>query len=103
MLPLATTGTLRTAVAGRVADVGWKDADGAEPASIVIVAHSADLLPQTWCAHIHDHTPQSIRADAGVKAGQGIGYEGDTAHSTGARPHRVVCRNGPTLDPRLFM
>ena len=92
---------VRAAAAGRVAYVGWNYADGADPAWIVIIAHSSNL--ETWYAHMQDRTPRGIRTGARVKAGQVIGYEGNTGRSTGAHLHWAVRRNGTFVNPRLFL
>ena len=81
--------------------IGWNYADGADPAWIVIIAHSDTL--QTWYAHLQARYPGGIHAGSVVKQGQVIGYEGDTGHSTGAHLHWAVMFNGNFADPRLFL
>ncbi|HLO34829.1 MAG TPA: peptidoglycan DD-metalloendopeptidase family protein, partial [Candidatus Deferrimicrobium sp.] len=84
---------------GRVVYCGWNYADGADPAWIVIIAHSQSL--QTWYAHMQPNCP----APAGntVHAGQVIGHEGNTGHSTGAHLHWAVMFNSSFANPRLFL
>ncbi len=84
--------------AGRVVYVGWNYADGADPAWIVIIAHSQSLT--TWYAHMQSR--YKVRAGQSVSAGQVIGYEGNTGHSTGAHLHWMVELNGEFVNPRLF-
>ena len=86
---------------GTVVYIGWNYADGADPAWIVIIAHSDTL--QTWYAHLQARYPGGIHAGSVVKQGQVIGYEGDTGHSTGAHLHWAVMFNGNFADPRLFL
>ena len=62
--------------------IGWNYADGADPAWIVIIAHSSNLT--TWYAHMQPRYP--VRAGQVVSKGQVIGYEGSTGHSTGRPP-----------------
>ena len=99
---VAPEGTkVRASGAGVVAYIGWNYADGADPAWIVIVAHSEDL--QTWYAHMRPAYPGGIKAGSKVKAGQVIGYEGNTGHSTGAHLHWAVRFKGNFVNPRLFL
>ena len=89
---------IKAAAAGRIGYIGWNFADGADPAWIVIVAHSSNL--QTWYAHMQPKYP--VRAGQVVKKGQVIGYEGSTGRSTGAHLHWMVDYNGSFVNPRLF-
>jgi murein DD-endopeptidase MepM/ murein hydrolase activator NlpD len=89
---------VRSAAAGRVVYVGWNYADGADPAFIVIVAHSSNLT--TWYAHLQSRYP--VRAGQYVAKGQVVGYEGNTGRSTGAHLHWMVQLNGEFVNPRLF-
>ena len=84
-----------------VAYIGWNYADGPDPAWIVIIAHSSGL--QTWYAHMTADYPGNIRQGSQVKAGQVIGHEGNTGHSTGAHLHWAVMLNGDFVNPRLFL
>jgi murein DD-endopeptidase MepM/ murein hydrolase activator NlpD len=97
---VAAYGTaVRASGDGKVVYCGWNYADGADPAWIVIIAHSQAL--ETWYAHM---TP-SCPAGAGVSVHQGqiIGHEGNTGHSTGAHLHWAVRFNGSFVNPRLFL
>ena len=89
---------VRASGAGRVVYIGWNYADGADPAWIVIIAHSSNLT--TWYAHMQARYP--VRAGQVVSKGQVIGYEGNTGHSTGAHLHWMVQLNGDFVNPRLF-
>jgi murein DD-endopeptidase MepM/ murein hydrolase activator NlpD len=89
---------VRSSGAGRVVYIGWNYADGADPAWIVIIAHSSNLT--TWYAHLQARYP--VRAGQVVAKGQVIGYEGNTGHSTGAHLHWMVQLNGDFVNPRLF-
>jgi murein DD-endopeptidase MepM/ murein hydrolase activator NlpD len=84
---------------GRVVYCGWNYADGADPAWIVIIAHSQQL--ETWYAHMVPNCP--VRAGGSVKAGTVIGHEGNTGHSTGAHLHWAVRFKGNFVNPRLFL
>jgi murein DD-endopeptidase MepM/ murein hydrolase activator NlpD len=84
---------------GVVAYCNWNYADGTDPAWIVIIAHSTGL--ETWYAHLQPRCP--ARQGAHVEAGQTIGYEGNTGHSTGAHLHWAVRLNGNFVNPRLFL
>jgi murein DD-endopeptidase MepM/ murein hydrolase activator NlpD len=90
---------VRASGAGRVAYIGWNWADGADPAWIVIIAHSGSL--ETWYAHMQPRYPVSL--GEWVNAGEVVGYEGNTGHSTGAHLHWAVRRNGVFVNPRLFL
>lgn len=89
---------VRASGAGRVVYIGWNYADGADPAWIVIIAHSSELI--TWYAHLQPKYP--VRAGQVVSKGEVIGYEGNTGHSTGAHLHWMVEFRGSFVNPRLF-
>jgi murein DD-endopeptidase MepM/ murein hydrolase activator NlpD len=84
---------------GVVAYCNWNYADGADPAWIVIIAHSTGL--ETWYAHLQPRCPAAQGTH--VRAGQTIGYEGNTGHSTGAHLHWAVRLNQNFVNPRLFL
>lgn len=84
---------------GQVVYCGWNYADGVDPAWIVIIAHSGSL--QTWYAHMIPGCP--FPTGTSVQAGQVIGHEGDTGHSTGAHLHWAVMLNSTFVNPRLFL
>jgi murein DD-endopeptidase MepM/ murein hydrolase activator NlpD len=86
---------------GVVEYVGWNYADGYDPAWIVIIAHSASL--QTWYAHMQPLFPNGIHQGSPVSAGEVIGFEGLTGHTTGAHLHWAVMLNGQFVNPRLFL
>jgi murein DD-endopeptidase MepM/ murein hydrolase activator NlpD len=92
---------VRAAGDGTIVYIGWNYADGADPAWIVIIAHSASL--QTWYAHMSPSHPNGISTGSSVSKGQVIGYEGSTGHSTGAHLHWAVMLNGDFVNPRLFL
>jgi len=89
---------IHAAGAGRVVYCGWNYPDGADPAWIVIIAHSSALT--TWYAHMTPGCP--ARTGSWVTRGQVIGHEGNTGHSTGAHLHWMVQFNGSFANPRLF-
>ncbi len=84
---------------GVVAYCGWNYADGADPAWIVIIAHSQGL--QTWYAHMSPSCPAP--AGSSVNKGSLIGHEGNTGHSTGAHLHWGVVPQRDFVNPRLFL
>ena len=90
---------VKAAAAGTVVYVGWNWADGADPAWIVVIAHSGSL--KTWYAHMQPKRPVAVGQS--VKKGQVIGYEGSTGNSTGAHLHWMVELNGNFVNPRLFL
>jgi murein DD-endopeptidase MepM/ murein hydrolase activator NlpD len=92
---------VRASGAGTVVYIGWNYADGADPAWIVVIAHSSSL--QTWYAHMLPRYPNGIRSGSRIRAGQIIGYEGNTGHSTGAHLHWAVMYRGSFVNPRLFL
>jgi murein DD-endopeptidase MepM/ murein hydrolase activator NlpD len=99
---VAAYGTkVRASGDGVIAYIGWNYADGADPAWIVIIAHSSGL--QTWYAHMQPKYPGGISQGSHVSAGQVIGYEGNTGHSTGAHLHWAVMLDGTFVNPRLFL
>ena len=99
---VARSGTpVKASGSGTVVYIGWNYADGADPAWIVIIAHSEGL--QTWYAHMKPRYPGGIGAGSHVERGQVIGFEGNTGHSTGAHLHWAVMFNGDFANPRLFL
>jgi murein DD-endopeptidase MepM/ murein hydrolase activator NlpD len=86
---------------GTVVFVGYNPYDAPPRAWIVIIAHSAGL--QTWYAHMSPKAPAGISYGAQVKAGQVVGYEASTGHSTGCHLHWAVRLNGTFANPRLFV
>jgi murein DD-endopeptidase MepM/ murein hydrolase activator NlpD len=90
---------VRSSGDGKVVYCGWNYADGADPAWIVIIAHSQAL--ETWYAHMTPSCPAG--AGTTVHQGQIIGHEGNTGHSTGAHLHWAVRFNGDFVNPRLFL
>jgi len=84
---------------GSVVYCGWNYADGADPAWIVIIAHSQSL--ETWYAHMVPNCP--VGQGGSVREGQVIGHEGNTGHSTGAHLHWAVRFNNEFVNPRLFL
>ena len=65
----------------------------------MIIAHSQSL--ETWYAHLQPSCP--VNAGGSVRAGQTIGHEGNTGHSTGAHLHWAVRFNNEFANPRLFL
>ena len=99
---VAPQGTpVKSAGEGVIVYIGWNYADGADPAWIVIVAHSDSM--QTWYAHLQARYPGGLHAGSVVRQGQIIGYEGNTGHSTGAHLHWAVMFHGNFANPRLFL
>ena len=93
---------IKAAGSGQVAYIGWNYADGADPAWIVIIAHSSNL--QTWYAHMKAKSyPGGIRQGSTVQTGQVIGYEGNTGRSTGCHLHWMVVQDGTYKNPRFFV
>ncbi len=90
---------VKAAAAGTVVYVGWNWADGADPAWIVVIAHSGSL--RTWYAHMQPKRPVSVGQS--VKKGQVIGYEGATGHATGPHLHWMVEQNHNFVNPRKFL
>ncbi|HEY7331505.1 MAG TPA: peptidoglycan DD-metalloendopeptidase family protein [Candidatus Limnocylindria bacterium] len=90
---------VRAAAKGTVVYIGWNWADGADPAWIVVIAHSSSL--KTWYAHMQPKRP--VEVGEVVSKGQVIGYEGNTGNSTGAHLHWMVERNGDFVNPRAFL
>ena len=92
---------VRAAGPGTIVYVGWNYADGWDPAWIVIIAHSDNL--QTWYAHMQPTYPPGISVGSAVRAGQILGYEGNTGKSTGPHLHWMARINGTFVNPRLFV
>ena len=57
---------------------------------------------QTWYAHMQPKYPGNISEGSHVSAGQVIGYEGNTGHSTGAHLHWAVRLNDDIRQPEAL-
>jgi murein DD-endopeptidase MepM/ murein hydrolase activator NlpD len=77
------------------------DIDQSDPAWIVIIGHSDDL--QTYYAHLKPKEYRTVKAGLKVKAGQVIGYMGNSGKSTGEHLHWGVQYLGEFVNPRLFL
>jgi murein DD-endopeptidase MepM/ murein hydrolase activator NlpD len=87
---------------GVVVFVGYNPWDPpGDRAWIVILAHSADLV--TWYAHMQPKKPSGIYQGAHVRAGDVVGWEGNTGNSTGAHLHWAVQYKDDWTNPRLFL
>ncbi len=87
--------------AGVVVFVGYNPYDAAPQAWLVIVAHSTSIV--TWYAHMTARAPSGIYVGASVAAGQLVGTENTTGHSSGCHLHWAVRVNGVFTNPRLFL
>jgi murein DD-endopeptidase MepM/ murein hydrolase activator NlpD len=87
--------------AGVVVFVGYNPYDAPPKAWIVIIAHSTNLV--TWYGHMTPKAPHGIRVGARVAAGQLVGTENTTGHSTGCHLHWAVRVGGIFMNPRLFV
>ena len=67
----------------------------------MIIAHSTSM--ETWYAHMPPRHRPGSSSGASVAAGQVIGYEDTTGHSTGCHLHWAVRVNGTFVNPRLFL
>jgi murein DD-endopeptidase MepM/ murein hydrolase activator NlpD len=92
---------VRAAGAGVVVFVGYNPYDAPPQAWLVIVAHSTSMV--TWYAHMTGRAPAGIYVGAQVAAGQLVGTENTTGHSTGCHLHWAVRVNGVFMNPRLFV
>ena len=92
---------IRAAGGGTVVFVGYNPYDAPPRAWIVIIAHSTSL--NTWYAHMKAKPPPGIKVGAHVDAGQLVGWEASTGHSTGCHLHWAVRQGGKFVNPRLFV
>jgi murein DD-endopeptidase MepM/ murein hydrolase activator NlpD len=86
---------------GVVIFVGYNPYDAPPQAWLVIIAHSTSMV--TWYAHMTGKAPPGIRVGAKVVAGQLVGTENTTGHSSGCHLHWAVRVNGRFVNPRLFL
>ena len=87
--------------AGVVVFAGYNPYDAPPQAWLVIIAHSTSLV--TWYAHMTGSAPAGIYVGAKVAAGQLVGTENTTGHSTGCHLHWAARVNGVFMNPRMFL
>jgi murein DD-endopeptidase MepM/ murein hydrolase activator NlpD len=92
---------VHAAGAGVIVFIGYNPYDPPPQAWLVIIAHSTDMV--TWYAHMTGKAPPGIVLGAEVSAGEVIGTENTTGHSTGCHLHWAVRVNGVFMNPRLFV
>lgn len=85
---------VRAALKGRISYADWCSGYGLT----VVVEHESGY--HTLYGHL-----MKILVDSGqyVRAGQRIGYMGNTGNSTGPHLHFEICQGGVPLNPRLFL
>jgi murein DD-endopeptidase MepM/ murein hydrolase activator NlpD len=90
---------IRAAGAGRVV---WAGRSPYDPAWIVIIAHSSNLV--SWYGHVDNNRhPPKVKEGEYVNKGEIIAYEGMTGWTTGPHLHWAVQLNGSFVNPRLFL
>jgi murein DD-endopeptidase MepM/ murein hydrolase activator NlpD len=87
---------IRAAGPGKVILAGRSPYD---PAYIVVIAHSANLV--TWYGHVQTNIP--VHVGQYVGKGQVIGHEGCTGWCTGPHLHWAVQMGDTWVNPRLFL
>jgi murein DD-endopeptidase MepM/ murein hydrolase activator NlpD len=92
---------VHAAGSGVIVFVGYNPYDPPPRAWLVIIAHSTHLV--TWYAHMTGKAISGIYVGAQVSAGQVIGTENTTGHSTGCHLHWAVLVDGAFKNPRLFV
>jgi murein DD-endopeptidase MepM/ murein hydrolase activator NlpD len=92
---------VHAAGSGVIVFVGYNPYDSPPKAWLVIIAHSTSLV--TWYAHMTGKAMTGVYVGAQVSAGQEIGTENTTGHSTGCHLHWAVLVNGAFMNPRLFL
>jgi murein DD-endopeptidase MepM/ murein hydrolase activator NlpD len=92
---------VHAAGSGVIIFAGYNPYDPPPRAWLVIIAHSSHLV--TWYAHMTGQNPPGIYVGAQVSAGQLIGTENTTGHSTGCHLHWAVIVDGVFKNPRLFI
>ena len=67
----------------------------------MLIVHSSNRI--AWYAHLQPRLPPGVAQGLPVKAGQVVGYEGNTGRSTGAHLHWSVQLDNQFVNPRLFV
>ena len=83
---------------GTIVYIGWNYADGADPAWIVVIAHSEGL--QTWYAHMQPRYPGGISAGSHVNRARSSAMRATPATPTGAHLHWAVMHERRVRRPR---
>ncbi|MBA2254888.1 MAG: peptidoglycan DD-metalloendopeptidase family protein [Chloroflexi bacterium] len=93
---------IRAAAAGIVVFSGWNPYDDPrDPAWVVTIAHADGMV--TWYAHMLPRRPPGTRAGSRVRAGQIIGFMGNTGNSTGVHLHFQLDRYDRAVNPRRYI
>ncbi len=92
---------VHAAGSGVIVFVGYNPYDSPPRAWLVIIAHSTSMV--TWYAHMTGKAMPGIYVGAQVSAGQVIGTENTTGHSSGCHLHWAVRVDGVFMNPRLFV
>lgn len=93
---------IHAAAAGLVVFVGYNPYEsGSDPAWMVTIVHTQGIV--TWYGHLQPRTPRGMHAGSRVRAGQIIGYMGNTGHSTGTHLHWQVEKYENPVNPRRYV
>ena len=87
---------------GVVLWVGYETGVPKKDANYYVLIGVSDHLV-TILGHLQPHSPWRIKVGVSVKAGDTVGWEGDTGNSTGAHLHWGVFLDGTPQNPRYFL
>ncbi|MDP8904904.1 MAG: M23 family metallopeptidase [Chloroflexota bacterium] len=87
---------------GEVTIVGWNPYDRpGQRAWVVVIKHDAGFTG--WYAHMQARHVPGVEPGERVRAGQLIGYMGDTGRSTGVHLHFSFMRDGEPINPLRYL